>query len=124
MSNSSHPFGPVIYSYTRRQAIADGVLVDLTLFRITRQAWKMPLACTSAVWSIIESAVKTGEHDTEGILHDIYTMARLAIASKTNRDATVHFQVIIAAETHAMYLHCGPGDSELPVLTLMMEGED
>lgn len=124
MSNSSNPFGPVIYSYTRRQAVADGVLADLSQFRITRQQWKMPLACTSAVWSIIESAVKTGENDTEGILHDIYTMARLAIASKTNRAATVHFQVIIAAETHAMYLHCGPGDTELPVLTLMLEGED
>ena len=28
--NNSSPFGPVIYSYTRKQAVADGVQVEVT----------------------------------------------------------------------------------------------
>ena len=28
--NTTEPFGPVIYSYTRAQAVADGVQVDVT----------------------------------------------------------------------------------------------
>ena len=27
-ASTEHPFGPVIHSYTRAQALADGVLVD------------------------------------------------------------------------------------------------
>lgn len=44
----------LIYSYTRAQAIEDGVLVDLTAIAldVCREHYKYPIACTSAVWRL------------------------------------------------------------------------
>ena len=42
-------FGEVIYSYTRAQAIEDGVLIDVT--RMAQEAgFKYPVAITASVW--------------------------------------------------------------------------
>ena len=38
--HDENPFGETIYSYSRAQAIEDGVLVDLSAVEIIRQAWK------------------------------------------------------------------------------------
>ena len=79
MSASNNLFGDVVSSYSRSQAIEDGVLVDLGQFDITREHWKFPMACTGTVWNIIEDAVHNHGQDYAGTLHDIYTMAKLAI---------------------------------------------
>ncbi|MEO6750803.1 MAG: DUF6573 family protein [Opitutus sp.] len=118
-----NPFGETIYSYSRAQAIDDGVLVDLNHVDSIRQHWKHPFACTSAVWSIIEEALQRPDQDTDGICHDISTMAKLAIRSA--RDAEqILFTVIITGKKHAMKLHIGPGDTAAAVLTLMLPYED
>ena len=57
MTNENR-FGETIYSYSRAQAIEDGVLVDLSHVDSIRQHWKHPFACTSAVWGIIEDALQ------------------------------------------------------------------
>ena len=122
--SSSKPFGDVIYSYTRKQAIQDGVLVDLnSVSPIIRQHWKFPMACTDSVWAIIESALKTDGNDLEGILHDGATMAKLAIRHATQGDL-IFFKVIFAHKTYDLKLHIGPGDTAEPVLTLMLPHED
>jgi hypothetical protein len=123
--SSSHPFGDVIYSYTRKQAIDDGVLVDLTeISEAIRQVWKHHLACTDTVWTIIESATAQPGQDLEGILHDIAFMAMVKARTQSDRSDTVRFQVIIAGTTHSLKLHVGPGDTAEPVLTLMLPTED
>ena len=45
--NTRNPFedAPVIYSYTRKQAIEDGVLVDLTEWS-KETGFTIPVACT------------------------------------------------------------------------------
>jgi hypothetical protein len=50
--NDKNPFedAPVIFSYTRAQAIEDGVLVDLTDWA-KETGFKVPVACTAAVWN-------------------------------------------------------------------------
>ncbi len=54
-SNLEEFFGEVISSYSRAQAIDDGVLVDLSgLFPSDTRLYKWPVACTAAVWSFIE----------------------------------------------------------------------
>jgi len=118
-----NPFGETIYSYSRAQAIEDGVLVDLSQANSIRQHWKHPFACTSAVWAIIENALKFPGQDVSGICHDISTMAKLAISSSRNPQL-VRFNVFIAGQTHALKLHVGPGDTAAPVLTLMLPSED
>ena len=50
MGDGDNLFGDVIFSYSRVQAIADGVLVDVT--PVARAAdFKVPLALTAAVWA-------------------------------------------------------------------------
>ena len=56
-SSVEETFGPVIYSYSRAQAIEDGVLVDLTAnFPNDTRLYRWPVACTSTVWNLIEKA--------------------------------------------------------------------
>lgn len=116
-------FGDTIYSYSRAQAIDDGVLVDLSQADSIRQHWKHPFACTSAVWAIIEEALQQPGQDVSGICHDISTMAKLAIQGGHGADQ-IRFEVIITGRTHAFKLHIGPGDTAAPVLTLMLPYED
>ena len=116
-------FGETIYSYSRAQAIEDGVLVDLSHVDSIRQHWKHPFACTSAVWGIIEDALKRPDQDSCGICHDISTIAKLAVRSARDADQIL-FTVIITGKKHAMKLHIGPGDTAAAVLTLMLPYED
>lgn len=122
MSDLNELFGDFIFSYTRKQAISDGVLVDLSQFQVIREHWKLHLACTDAVWGIIEHAVKHDGKDIEGILHEISTLAKTRIG----RDAsdTLYVDCIIGREKRSLKLHCGPGDTAVPVLTLMLPNED
>ena len=123
MSHSSNPFGSPIFSYSRSQAINDGVLIDLTQFKVIRDHWKIHLACTDTAWNIVEAAVKEHGKDIEGILHDLSVMAKLHIKVAQGTD-TLWFQCIVGERTHQFKLHCGPGDSPVPVLTLMLSNED
>ncbi len=116
-------FGEVIFTYSRAQAIEDGVLMDLSHVDSIREHWKFPFACTSTVWTIIEAALKREGEDLSGICHDISVLAHLAIP--TGRDTNeIRFKVIIAGRTHTLKLHLGPGDTSAPVLTLMLPHED
>jgi hypothetical protein len=115
-------FGEPIYSYSRAQAIEDGVLVDLSQFEVIRMHWKINLCCTAAVWELIDDAVENHGKDCAGVLHDLSHMAKLAIG-KTPGD-TLHFQCIVGSALRSFKLHCGPGDTPVPVLTLMLPNED
>lgn len=119
-------FGETIYSYSRAQAIEDGVLVDLSHVDSIPQHWKHPIACTSTVWAIIEEALEKPGQDVSGICHDISTMAKLAIRNTPPSRETelIRFDVIITRKKHALKLHIGPGDTAAPVLTLMLPYED
>jgi hypothetical protein len=118
-----NPFGETIYSYSRKQAIEDGVLVDLSQIDSIKQHWKYSFACTEVVWLIIEKALEHPGQDVSGICHDICTMAKLALKNDDVADQ-VFFSVIIGAQTNKLKLHCGPGDTPTPVLTLMLPYED
>ena len=110
-------FGPTVSSYSREQAILDGVLVDLSQFENIRQHWKLPMACTDSVWGIIEDAIDQGSSDIAGILHDISCTAKHQIGR--NSGDTLFFKCIVGLHAVDLQLHCGPGDDPLPVLTLM-----
>ena len=47
-----NPFenAPIIFQYSRAQAIEDGVLIDLTEWA-KELGFKVPVACTAAVWN-------------------------------------------------------------------------
>lgn len=118
---------PVISSYTRAQALADGVLVDVS--KLAGEAGIVyPTAMTAAVWANYVQLPKKAEgQDETGRLWDILNMLRLAIkgSGQTNQ---VQFSVIVknGRSTKPVQLKsiCGPGDSAEPVITIMLPEED
>lgn len=113
-------FGDAIFSYSRAQAIRDGVLVDLTEFHSVAKMWKHHLACTSTVWTIIEDCGHIGDVACQLISVAAQTAAKCA---PRNTD-TIRFTVTLGAKSHMLKLHFGPGDKGEPVLTLMLTDED
>lgn len=129
------PFGDVIYSYTRAQAIEDGVLVDVS--ETAREAgFRWPVAMTAAAWA---DCVAWSEEDNQqavcqdesGRLWDVLWMALNAIRS-ANGGTQIEYQLYrvprdgksIEARLTSLKLVCGPGDAGEPVITIMLPGED
>lgn len=121
----------IISTYTRAQAIDDGVLVDLMqdkMEEVCQQHYKHPIACTIAVFTIMEKAVNNKRHynDYAGILHDMLWMSR-TYRRKVD-ESTVIFRVIIkGASRQSIYdfkLVVSPGDNWEPVITIMLPNED
>jgi hypothetical protein len=149
MTEQDEVFGEVIYSYTRAQAIADGVLVDLSdpsfTFRpglsILKEAGiKFPVAMTSAAFARTVQDPDTDEplppgQDVSGRLWDVLTVFKL-YARRGGR--TMFFPVCVQnwvyaddkrtartkQETVNLKAVCGPGDTPAPVITIMMPDED
>lgn len=123
--------GKLVYTYTRTQALEDGVLVNLLqdeMTEVCQQHYKHPIACTLAVFEIMRKAVENKRYcnDYAGILHDMLWMSR---SYKQQVDvSTVLFQVIIAGagkkKNYTFKLVCHPGDKGEPVLTIMLPQED
>jgi len=73
----------VIYSYTRQQAIDDGILIDISQLSITKEAgYKIPVVITQGVYSLV-SVPKglEGLQDFNGRLWDVLWMSTLAFRS-------------------------------------------
>jgi len=125
-------FGPVIFAYSREQAIADGVLVDVS--EMAREAgFRFPVAVTRAVW---EQYVAVPEsvpwQDEDGRLWDVLWMFRCAI-SQHRVSSPCLFELRVANEPGPPRLVtlkavCGPSDSEGSgderVITIMLPNED
>ena len=115
----------LISSYSRKQAIEDGVLADLSaISEVIRKRWKYNMCCTERVWNVIEQALKEYPcMDINGIMHDISTMAHLAISTGKDIGDRGYFKVSIGHKMHSLQMVCGPGDTPQPVLTLMFMNE-
>ncbi len=121
----------MIFVYTRAQAIADGVLIDLTsCFPSDTRMFKWPLACTSTVWNLIESAAFAEELETPDVyVWDLAYMAFNAIQARGNTGCDqLLFKITLPlcenGTAHRLKLVCGPGDNGEPVLTIMLPLED
>ncbi len=129
-------FGDVIYTYTRAQAIEDGVLIDASEMA-DEAGFKWPVALTAAVWA---DCVAWSDADNErqayqdqsGRLWDVLFMASYAIRTANNADQQLAFELQrIPRDGHAtmsqrrsLKLILGPGDDGKPVITIMLPGED
>ena len=118
----------IIFSYSRAQAIADGVLIDVT--NLAREAgFRYPVAMTSAAWhSCVAVASNDHVHDETGRLWDVFNVLRSSIRENPNTSEK-RFSVYVADEHErlasvALKCLCGPGDDAEPVLTIMLPEED
>jgi hypothetical protein len=118
----------IIYTYSRAQAIEDGVLVDVS--ELAREAgFRYPVALTSAVWAGCVEVTEADEcQDETGRLWDILNVLRCRIRAAGDAQI-IFFEVLIAKggkspEPVRLKAHCGPGDDLLPVITVMVPNED
>ncbi len=124
-----------VYSYTRQQALEDGVLVDVT--QTARECgFTIPVALTQAVfdqfvdWSEEDTARQTYQ-DIKGRLWDVLWMMRMqtkrieqnglfelrCIPRSTTSKRTTPIRVVLKALCHG-------GDKGEPVITVMLPSED
>ncbi|MDQ8707587.1 hypothetical protein RCO28_34715 [Streptomyces sp. LHD-70] len=129
-------FGPVIHTYTRAQAIADGALVEPPTGIVREAGFRVPLAFTAAAWA--DCVAWTSEdnktqtlQDETGRLWDVLWMTRFAItrSSGTGNRVTVELNRVPRdghsqrATLARLVAEVGPGDQAEPVMTLMLPDE-
>ena len=129
-------FGPVISSYSRVQAVEDGVLIDVT--SMAREAgFKWPAALTHAAWCECvawteQDSRRQVHQDESGRLWDVLFMASYAIRTTTDSGDRLRFSLYrvpkdghsAEAEEVTLKLMVGPGDVGEPVITIMLPNED
>ena len=115
------PYGPMIFSYTRAQAIEDGVLIDVTDLAL-QAGLRLHTVITCGVAAELAPS-HGGPAVRDEVIRDILHAFRqaiqndLAAGKNTDRaDFTVN-----GVELYALI---GPGDDAEPVLTVMLIGED
>jgi hypothetical protein len=118
-------FGELLYSYSRADALADGVLVDITE-RTTRAGIRYPAACTAAVWALIDCVPEDDADTLAGVVADSRLAEVLNAMLAAIRRGGTRGADRVAFETLGIELYavCGPGDTAAPVITIMLQGED
>jgi len=129
-------FGEVIYSYTRKQALQDGVLVDVSA-TAKEAGFTLPVAVTRAVWvDCVEwpeelNAIKKTVQDEAGRLWDVVYMA--SVAARQNKNKSVISYRVLRVPTDGtkrrpreveLKMIISGGDHGEPVITICQPNED
>ena len=124
-------FGPVVYSYTRAQAVADGVQVEVT--KTAQEAGiRFPVFLTRTVYDayVTLPPVVSGQ-DEAGRLWDIVWMTRFAILRAKPGVDRIPVALYVRNDNRRAKLvkliaQCGPLDIDdpQPAITVMMPDED
>ena len=124
-------FGPVVYSYTRAQAVADGVQVEVT--KTAQEAGiKHPMFLTRAVFDAYVAVPEgvTGQ-DEAGRLWDVVWMTRFAIMRSRGHTDRLPVALYVRNDNRAAKLIklvavAGPLDIDdpSPAITVMLPDED
>jgi hypothetical protein len=128
---NNHPFGEIIYAYTRKQAIADGVQVDIST-TAQEAGIRFPVFLTRTVYDAYVTVPPnvTGQ-DEAGRLWDVLTLLRHAIRQSQPGQSRLPFALYVRNDNRAPRLiklvaMCGPLDIDdpQPAITVMMPDED
>ena len=128
--HKDQPLGPIFFGYSRKQAIEDGTLVDLTtpgfLQVLQRNGIKVHAAMTATCFAEVVGQDASQQTTRETLNRIAFVLMRFRQAAAKNTDVErVDFEVEgVDGENVAMYAHIGPGDEGEPVLTFMLFGED
>lgn len=127
----------VVSSYSRAQALADGVLVAVPDDLRLEAGFRIPMAMTSRVfedcvaWTVDDSERKQVSQDQDARLRDLLAVARFA-AHCDPQSSTLAFDLVRVPRTGSgiqprrlrLVLSIHPGDKGEPVLTIMFPDED
>jgi hypothetical protein len=130
-NQNESPFGEIIYAYTRKQAIADGVQVDVSK-TAQEVGIRFPVFLTRSVFDAYVTVPPnvTGQ-DEAGRLWDVIWMTRFAI--QRSRPGSDRIPVALhvrndnrRAKLVKLIAQCGPLDMDdpQPAITIMLPGED
>jgi len=130
-NQNESPFGKIVYAYTRAQAVADGVQVEVTA--VAKEAGiRFPVFLTRTVFdAFVTVPPGVSGQDEAGRLWDIIHMTRFAV--QRARSAANHVPVVLyvrndhrAPKLVKLIATCGPLDIDdaQPAITIMMPGED
>jgi len=119
----------IIYTYSRKQAIEDGlqVLMDQQMSREAGIVY--PVYFTNGVVELIQKAVDNKKYcnDFNGVTWDIYTMFRYA--ARQAKNSSLYFQVIITGVGRKRYIvflaeiGATDFDNPEPAITIMLPEE-
>lgn len=127
---------PEISSFSRAQAIEDGVLIDVSVVA-AEAGFRVPVALTKAAWaecvawSKADTDRKKAPQDEDGRLWDVVYMA--SVAARDNRAASrIDFIVYcvpvegkgVKALPVALAVTIHAGDDPAPVATISLSDED
>lgn len=140
----------LIHSYTRAQAIEDGVLVDVS--DVAKEAgFKLPVAITRAVWARyveVPAGLQMRGQSVVGRLWDVLFLLHAAIQRESGNTSEIHYQLLVAMpdvgdwqpnealpekgtgltrSTHRLVTLkalCGPGDNLEPVVTILLPNKE
>jgi hypothetical protein len=127
-------FGKVISVYTRAQAIADGVLIDIT-GEANEAGFKVAVAITAAAWAEVvawseEDSARQIHQDERGRLNDLLWVAvTLARYHTGTRMPFQHHRVPrggngVRRTRITLVMVIGPGDNAEPVATFMLPSDE
>ncbi len=131
-------FGEPISTYTRTQALADGVLVEVDPQLAREAGFVVPVALTAEVyedcvaWNEDDDVRKGTCQDQTGRLWDVLYLARHAARHAANQTGQVaRFQLYRIPRQGRdrqprrvdLLIHLGPGDHGEPVITISHPGE-
>ena len=124
-------FGDVVYSYTRAQAVADGVQIEVT--KTAQEAGiRFPVFLTRTVFdAYVAVPPDVSGQDEAGRLWDIVWMTRFAILRAKPGVDRIPVALYVRNDNRAARLvkliaQCGPLDIDdpQPAITVMMPDED
>jgi hypothetical protein len=118
----------ILFSYSRAQALADGVLVDVAA-DAKEAGLKYHTAVTSAVWNqCVAVPAAASWQDERGRLWDLVWMLRCAIGQQNEPSNVLKFEMLVQNDSRgpkkvSLKAVCGPGDAGEPVITVMLPEE-
>jgi hypothetical protein len=130
-------FGKPIFTYTRADAIRDGVLIDVT--ETAKEAgFLVPLALSNAAWEdcvawTAEYSKRQVHQDQTGRLWDVLNLAQFRLKQATKAaSGQLGFSVLRVPRDGKttrpvrlyLKLHSGAGDNGEHVLTILLPHED
>lgn len=133
-SSLTEIFGGPIHTYGRAEAIADGILVDVT--ETAREVgFSIPVALTIGAWDDCVAWSEADSHrqtyqDESGRLWDVLWMAvQAARKGSGERLAFQLYRVPRGGRSSrprltSLHMVIGPGDTGEPVITILLPGED
>lgn len=123
----------IIDRYTRAEAIADGVLTDVS--KLAKEAgFNIPVALSTGVITKVNEAVKAGL-DYEGVIWDIFSVLKYYIKTGAGKPDNhggkrIDFFVYVFNPKRGrnvkvpMYYLSNRGDHMEPVITILLPDED